>query len=131
MASEVAGARLRGWVLYDDSCGVCRSWVPRWKKVLARRGFEIAPLQSAWVEDELHLPPEELLHDLRLLLVGGQSLQGADVYRHLMKHIWWTWPLYCLTLLPGAATIFDTAYRRFADNRHPISRSCGLPNRVE
>jgi len=35
-----------GWVLYDDSCGFCRRWVPFWAATLRKRGFEIAALRD-------------------------------------------------------------------------------------
>src|SRR3989442_12592856 len=61
-----------GWVLYDDACGFCRRWVPYWAETLSKRGFSIAPLQSAWVQERLNAPADELLDDLRLLLPDGR-----------------------------------------------------------
>jgi predicted DCC family thiol-disulfide oxidoreductase YuxK len=54
-----------GWILYDDSCGLCRRWVPLWETTLRERGFGIAPLQSDWVRQRLG--SEGLLDDLMLL----------------------------------------------------------------
>ncbi len=34
---------VRGWVLYDDACGFCRSWIPFWSWTLAKRGFAADP----------------------------------------------------------------------------------------
>lgn len=117
----------RGWVLYDDGCGVCRSWVPYWRDTLARRGFAIAPLQSPGVGERLGLPEGELLRDLRLVLADGSQVVGADVYRVVMRRIWWAYPLYLLAIAPLGRTLFDRGYRAFADNRHRISGACGLP----
>jgi len=55
-----------GWILYDDSCGVCRRSVPFWEPALRRRGFDLAPLQADWVRAKLQLSETELLQDLRL-----------------------------------------------------------------
>lgn len=74
-------------MLYDDSCGFCRRWVPFWKSTLRRRGYEIAPLQSDWVRQQLRLSPDVLLRDLRILLVDGTQVEGADVYRHVLRRI--------------------------------------------
>jgi predicted DCC family thiol-disulfide oxidoreductase YuxK len=115
-----------GWVLYDDSCGFCRRWVPSWAKTLRRRGFDIAPLQSEWVVERLNVPPGDLLFDLRLLLADGRQVRGADVYRHVMRRIWWAYPLYLLSVAPLLRLVFDWGYRTFADNRHRVSRACGL-----
>ena len=57
---------------------------------------------------------------------GGQ-VQGADVYRHLMRRIWWAWPLWLLACAPGLRRVFDAGYRSFATHRHRFSRACGLP----
>lgn len=116
----------RGWILYDDSCGICRRWVPFWETALRQRGFAIAPLQDAWVKAKLGLPEAELLTDLRLLLADGSNLAGAAVYRYAMRRIWWAWPLYVLSLVPGLRQTFDWGYRTFARNRHRMSDACGL-----
>ena len=116
----------RPCVLYDDSCGFCRRWVPFWGPTLGRHGFAIAPLQSPWVAKAIPLPTDELLHDIRLLLPTGEHLHGAEVYRHVMRRIWWAWPLYLLSVIPGLSRLFDLGYRTFARNRHRFSKACGL-----
>ena len=116
-----------GFILYDDSCGFCRRWVPPLETVLRKRGFEIAPLQSKWVAERLNSSQEDLLSDLRLLLADGRQLRGADVYRYLMRRIWWAWPLYALSSAPLLRNIFDWGYRSFANNRYWFSRACRLP----
>jgi predicted DCC family thiol-disulfide oxidoreductase YuxK len=120
-----------GWILYDDSCGFCRRWVPFWGETLRKRGFDIAPLQAEWVLPELHLSEADLLADLRLLLVNGEQIQGADVYRYAMKRIWWAYPVFLLSIAPVCRRIFDWSYRAFALHRHEVSRACNLPGGVE
>jgi predicted DCC family thiol-disulfide oxidoreductase YuxK len=116
-----------GWVLYDDSCGFCRRWIPFWAGTLRTRGFDIAPLQSEWVVRRLHVRLEDLLYDLRLLLADGTEVKGADVYRHVMRRIWWAFPLYLISVAPVLRRVFDWGYRAFADNRYHVSRVCRLP----
>jgi len=115
-----------GWILYDDSCGFCRRWVPFWEGALRRRGFAIAPLQADWVRDNLRLSESDLLRDLRLLLADGSQICGADVYRYAMRRIWWAWPAYILSIAPGFRRIFDLGYRTFAANRFRVSSVCGF-----
>ena len=115
-----------GWVLYDDSCGFCRRWIPGWAGVLRRRGFEIATLQSEWVVKRLALSPQERMNDLWLLLADGSKLRGADTYRYLMRRIWWAYPLYLFSVTPLLRRAFDRGYRLFADNRYRVSRACRL-----
>jgi predicted DCC family thiol-disulfide oxidoreductase YuxK len=120
---------LAGWILYDDSCGICRRWVPFWERTLQKRGFAIAPLQTDWVRQKLQLKEAELLHDLRLLLANGELIQGANTYRYAMKRIWWAYPIYLFSIMPIGGKIFDRCYRKFAANRHQISQACRLDDR--
>jgi len=112
-----------GWVLYDDACGFCRKWVTCWGKTLLKHGFVLTPLQSPWVAQRLKLSEEELLHDVRLLLADGRLVLGADVYRYIMQRIWWTYPLYLLSVTPVLRRVFDAGYRKFASNRNCIART--------
>ena len=118
--------RVLGWILYDDSCGFCRRWIPFWESTLQRRGFSIAPLQADWVRAKLQLSESELLHDLRLLLADGSQICGADVYRYATRRIWWAWPVYGFSITPGLRNVFDWGYRTFAANRFRVSAACGL-----
>jgi uncharacterized protein YqjF (DUF2071 family)/predicted DCC family thiol-disulfide oxidoreductase YuxK len=119
-------AEPEGWVLYDASCGVCARWVPFWGPTLARVGLATAPLQARWVTERLRLSSDAVLTDIRLLLRDDRQLQGADVYRYVMRRLWWAYPLYLLTVAPGLRWLFDRAYRVFADHRFGISAACGL-----
>ena len=96
---------------------------------MRRRGFEVAPLQAGWVRERLGLSEEDLLADLRLLLSDGGVITGAEVYRYATRRIWWAWPLYLFSVLPGARCVFDWGYRTFAVNRRRVSAVCGLRGR--
>lgn len=118
-------------MLYDGNCGFCSRWVPFWENTLKKRGFRIAPLQTDWVAEKFNLSQDELTSDFRLLLADGEKLAGAEVYRYLMRRIWWATPLYFLALLPILRNLFDAGYRAFADNRYWISRTCHVPVRKD
>ena len=122
-----AAEEIKGWVLYDGACGFCSRWVSFWENTLEKRGFRLAPLQSDWVGEKLHLSGAELASDFRLLLADGDQLAGAAAYRYLMRRIGWAMPLYLLSILPGLRTLFDASYRVFVDNRYFISRACHFP----
>jgi predicted DCC family thiol-disulfide oxidoreductase YuxK len=115
-----------GWVLYDGACGFCSWWVPFWGTTLRRAGFEIAPLQSSWLSDVVHLDSSPLSWDLTLLLPNRELVAGANVYRYVMRRVWWTYPLYLISIAPGFSRIFDWSYTTFAKNRYCVSRTCGL-----
>ena len=126
MKDQATFQQPRGWILYDDSCGFCRRWVPFWENALKRRGFHIAPLQADWVRLKLQLNESDLLRDLRLLLPDGTQVCGADVYRYATRRIWWAWPVYLFSIMPGLRIVFDWGYRTFATNRFRVSGACGL-----
>lgn len=115
-----------GWVLYDAGCGVCSRWVPFWAPTLQQLGLAVAPLQAPWVAERLALAPDTLLADIRLLFADGGHVAGADVYRYVMRRLWWAFPLYLLAVAPGTRRLFDAAYRAFARRRLRISAACGL-----
>ena len=79
--------------------------------------------------ERLRLPSDVLVTDLRLLLSDGAQLAGADVYRYVMRRLWWTYPFYLLATTPGLRRLFDAAYRAFADNRHRVSAACRIDAR--
>ena len=116
-----------GHILYDDSCGFCRRWVPFWETTLRKRRFAIAPLQSDWVKKQLNTSQEDLYADLRLLFVDGSQIRGADVYCYVMRRIWWAYPIYVLSVTPLLRNVFNWGYRIFANNRYRFSRACRLP----
>lgn len=113
-----ADNQARGWVLYDDLCGFCRRWVPMWAGTLRRHRFSFAPLQADWVAQAIPMDRQELITDLRLLLADGRLVSGADVYRYVMRFIWWAYPLYLFAVAPGTRRLIDWGYRTFADNRY-------------
>jgi len=115
-----------GWVLYDAECGVCSRWVSSWAPTLKQYGFAVAPLQSPWVEGRTGLAPSDLVKEMRLLERGGGMHSGANVYRFLMRRVWWAYPVYLLSMIPGLRNVFDWGYRTFARHRGRISASCGL-----
>lgn len=117
----------QGWVLYDGNCGICTRLARFWEPTLQRLGLSIAPLQSPWVQERTGLELDALLSDVRLLHPNGRLISGPDVYRHVMRQMWLTYPLYLLSVTPGLSRMFDWSYRAFARNRTRISNACGLP----
>ncbi len=115
-----------GWILYDADCGLCYRGVGAFRDLLRHYGFEIAPLQAEWVQSRVRLKKEDLLQDVRLLLRDGDVISGANVYREIMRRIWWAWPWFVLSRAPGLRQVFDWAYRSFARNRLGLSAVCGL-----
>jgi hypothetical protein len=115
-----------GWVLYDGDCGVCTRLALTWRPTFSRLGLETAPLQSPWVPKRTGLSLPELLTDVCLLETDGTLISGPNVYRYVMRRLWWAYPFYLLSKVPGLSHAFDWAYRAFARHRTRISASCGL-----
>lgn len=123
--SHVSSRGVKGVVLYDGECGFCSRWVPYWRPTLKRAGFETAPLQSRQFSDGVDLDAPESW-DLTLLLPDGGKRFGADAYRYVMRRVWWAYPLFLLSVLPGLRRVFDWSYLSFARNRYCVSRAFGL-----
>ena len=116
------------WVLYDADCPRCRAWAARFRNILRRRGFLVAPLQSLWVPAVLNLGPAELLAEMRVLTAHGPALGGADAMVFLAGQIWWARPVHWLAQLPGMRRILRAAYRWLAAHRHCDSGTCEAGN---
>ena len=117
----------RGWILYDDTCGICRALAPRLTHRLRAVGIGAAPLQAPWVAARVHAGPGDIARDVLLLLADGTIIRGADVYRFALREGVATYPLYVLSLIPPVRQSFDFCYRLVARNRHRLSRLCGIP----
>ena len=116
-----------GWVLYDGECPVCIGLAQRFEGILKRHGFNLAPLQTPWVAEQLKLPASELLAEMRVLTGDGQIFGGADGLVCLAGTIWWAWPLYAIAQLPGMMRILRITYRWIAKRRHCLSGMCARP----
>ena len=122
--SDKAAAWPRAWVLYDGDCALCLKWIARFERTLTLRGFDLAPLQSAWVTECLDLPEHELLARMRVLTPDGRDFAGADALVFLARRIWWAWPFYLLARLPFAMPLLRRAYDFLAGHRHCRNGSC-------
>ena len=106
---------------------MCTRLAHFWAATLERLGLSVAPLQSPWVGQRTGLTPDVLLTDLRLLQNDGHLVSGPDVYRYVLRRLWWGYPLYLLSRVPGLSQMFDWTYRTLARNRRVISPGCELP----
>jgi len=114
----------RGWVLYDSGCSLCTSAIRRLEGALRPRGFGVAPLQSPWVCERLGTPAGEQPEEMKVVTADGRILGGADAIIHLARYIWWAWPLFALSQIPGMKGPAAQAYRWVAANRHCLSGTC-------
>ena len=115
---------VRGWVLYDGDCPLCRAAVVRFASLLHRHRFQCAPLQTPWVQVQLGLKPGEPLDEMKLLAADGQIFGGAEALVQIARRIWWAWPLFALAQIPGAMILLRAIYRRVAANRQCLGGAC-------
>lgn len=130
ITDNIAAQPVAGWVGYDGECPLCQRWRVRVERPLFRHGYQFVPLQTPWVRARLDLKDHDPLTEMRLLRPGKPVLGGADAAVVLMRHVWWLWPLWLCSRLPGAMPIIHAVYRRIAANRHCKQGTCALPKRT-
>ena len=92
-------------VFYDAECSFCTAWARRAERVLGRRGYAFRPLP---VQTE----------EMKVVTASGDVLGGAEAVVYLTRQVWWAWPVWALSRLPGLMRLFDHAYRWIASRRH-------------
>ena len=122
---------LKGWVLYDGECALCRRWVDRSYAMLLRHGLHCALLQAPWVQTKLGLDRQDLLTEMRLLTPAGRLFGGADALIQITRSIWWVWPFHVMAQIPGIKPLCRALYRWMARNRHCLGNQCKLPNQCK
>jgi predicted DCC family thiol-disulfide oxidoreductase YuxK len=113
-------------VFYDAECRLCVAGARQFKSVLARRGFELVPLQSPGVSTLLGVPEEHLMDEMRLRLRDGTLMGGAAAFAEISRRIWWAWPLWAMSRLPGAMRPMNAIYRWIARNRACFNGACDV-----
>jgi predicted DCC family thiol-disulfide oxidoreductase YuxK len=113
-------APIRGSILYDADCRMCRNMMRRFEKTFASRGFLFAPLQ-------LELNPGERPTEMRVRAADGRSFGGADAVLFLARFVWWGRPLRWFAKLPGAKRLLHRIYREIASRRSCDNGACLLP----
>ena len=123
LADELVNADATGWVLYDAECRLCTDTARRLAPLLHRHGLTPAPLQTPALRARVGLKAGEPLTEMKLL-VDGSVFGGADAVVQIARRIWWAWPLYVLSFVPGARPLLRRMYRMIADRRNCISGRC-------
>jgi predicted DCC family thiol-disulfide oxidoreductase YuxK len=112
--------QIRGWILYDADCPMCRDMMRRFEKTFSSRGFAFAPLQ-------LELKSRTRPTEMRVRTSDGVEFGGADAVVYLAEFVWWARPLRWFARLPGARALLDQIYQGIAARRSCDSGACLLP----
>jgi predicted DCC family thiol-disulfide oxidoreductase YuxK len=115
-------------VYYDAECRFCCESVCRLAPILIRRGFAFRPLQSPEARQQFGSSDHALLREMRLSLADGRILGGADAVVEIARHVWWAWPLWLFSRLPGARRFLHALYQVIAANRHCLGGACRMPD---
>ena len=91
----------KAWVFYDGECPLCTGAAARFAPLLRRHHFDLAPLQTPWVQKRLVFEPDGTLDEMKLLAENGRIYGGADAPPQIARKIWWAWPLFAISHLPG------------------------------
>ena len=117
-------------VFYDADCPFCVNAARRFERVLARHRFELVPLQTPGACAKLGVRDDQLLDEMRLRLQDGRVFGGAAAVAEIARRIWWAWPLWALSRLPGAMRPMRAAYRWIARHRSCANGTCEIDARV-
>lgn len=115
---------IAAWVLYDADCRFCTALAKRFRTLLARRHFELLPLQTPWVRQKLEGP--EWRAEIRLLKRDGTLLGGVDALLEISRSFPLTGPIRWLAQFGVIKKLFQGGYRWVARHRHCVSGACGV-----
>jgi predicted DCC family thiol-disulfide oxidoreductase YuxK len=113
-------------VFYDADCRFCVDAARRFERVLARRRFELVPLQDPGAAARAGVPGHQLLAEMRLRLRDGKVFGGAAAVVEIARRIWWAWPLWAFSRLPGAMRPMHATYRWIARRRSCAIGGCTI-----
>lgn len=117
---------LRGQIFYDATCGLCAESYRKFGPMTERRGFRWIPMQDRRAQDILGIEDGQIPDELKLLTRRGQVLGGVDGLLYIGRYVWWAFPVWLLSRLPGVRPILRLLYRLVARNRHRVSDACGF-----
>jgi predicted DCC family thiol-disulfide oxidoreductase YuxK len=117
----------RGTIFYDATCGLCSTALTRFGRAAQRAGFSQTPLQDESAQRTLGLQDGELPAEMKVQLANGTVLGGVDALLAVSRHIWWAWPAWAISRVPGVTWLLRFPYRLVARNRYRISQVCKLP----
>jgi len=103
-------------VYYDAECRFCTTWARRGERWLEKRGFRFLPLAE---------PADEM----KLVTGAGEMIGGAHALVYLARQIWWAWPLWAMSRVPGVMHMLDRGYRQFAARRYCLNGDCEIASK--
>src|SRR5882724_6626235 len=103
-------------VSYDAECAFCGAWARRVERILKGRGFVFQPLP-------------ERAEEMRVMTAAGEIIHGAAAMVYLARQVWWTWPLWAVSRVPGMMGLLESSYRWIAARRYCARGTCEISRR--
>jgi predicted DCC family thiol-disulfide oxidoreductase YuxK len=116
-------------IYFDAECRFCVATLRRFERMLARRGFAFVPLQTPGTARRLGVPDTQLLDRMRLQRGDGTVVDGAAAIAAIARRVWWAWPLWALSRVPGVMAVMDAGYGWIARHRSCLNGECAVARR--
>jgi predicted DCC family thiol-disulfide oxidoreductase YuxK len=129
--AETDNGRIDGVVFYDGECSICTRGARRFGPLLARRRLALEPLQTPDACARLGVAEADRLKEVRLRLEDGTVFGGAAAVAEISRRIWWAWPLWALSRIPGTMRPMRTAYAWVARHRYCLNGACRIAPPIE
>lgn len=111
-------------LLFDGTCGFCRTWISRLRRWDRAGRIDYVPMQErSRIAGLPAIPDEALERAMHLVLPGGRVFAGGRAVGPLLGLLPGGWALRSLLVVPGAQPIVDRAYAAIAARRHRLG--CG------
>ncbi|MBI2877727.1 MAG: DUF393 domain-containing protein [Candidatus Tectomicrobia bacterium] len=118
--------KTRYTVIYDDHCGICRSFVS-WVRFLDKdHQVDCLPIDPSRLKNlPRSLDLEACLRELHVLTPAGDLYTGWDGVALLARLFPETWPVGALGSVEPFRWVGQMLYRWVSTNRYLLSRGCG------
>ena len=98
-------------IFYDGTCSFCTQWARRGEAL----GFRCEPLNDGRTAAVMKVRTAE-----------GTELGGAEAIAHLCRQVWWLWPVWWVSRMPGIGRAGRWGYAVVASRRHCRRDGCKL-----
>lgn len=116
-------------LLFDGTCGFCRTWVARLRRWDREGKIDVLPgAERAKIAGLPPIDDASLDRAMQLVTPDGRVYPGARALPVLLAYLPWGRALAPLFRLPGVQPAADRVYRWIAARRHRFGcgESCGL-----
>lgn len=117
---------MRGWVLYDVECVLCRWLVLRFGFRFARHGIACLPLQAAGVDRVIGVGRQDLLREFRYRTADGRVHGGGDGLIALGRHLRWLRAFWVIGRSSPGRRLMRALYDWFSARRQAMARMLGI-----